>query len=459
MSDTTFQAVRAFALDVVRKDLRGLMSQLSARTTHKHAWMMAALGFLVFAGALGGFAVHDARSKELIRDRQALLSRAAAAGFSDAELKALMADSDPGALRIAARAEQPGFADRWPEGWTLDLSSPPELEIRPSTSDDAAKLNAAIPVATTYNPVAKQFFINDAGERAQAMQCLTAAIYYEAANEPRMGKEAVAQVILNRTRHPNYPKSVCGVVFQGSERYTGCQFSFTCDGSMARGPARRQWSESREVAERALAGHVMAGVGSATHYHANYVMPYWSPTLVKVAQYGLHIFYRPTGPALLNGRYGGGEARYTKVNMIGKAQPGRRGGFHGIPGLTTPPPNEFLQASLTPQGRVHAVIAAAGGAYATRAPMHEMIAMRAAMARQARENAAAMRMAQAPVAQPLPLAVRPAASEPAPLATRLPRSAPVAVTPAPAPAAAAPAPAAPARADRASTLAVAPDAG
>ncbi len=342
MTDTTFQGVRAYALNVVWKGLRDAMSQVRARTTRTHAWMMAGLGVVVFAGALGGFAVHEARSKELIRDRQAIAQRAAASGFSDAELRALMDDAGPGALRIAARAASPGFADRWPEGWSVDLSGPPELEIRPSTADDAAKLNAAIPVATTYNPVAKQFVINDATERAQAMQCLTAAIYYEAANEPRMGKEAVAQVILNRTRHPNYPKSVCGVVFQGSERYTGCQFSFTCDGSMARAPARRQWAESREVAERALSGVVMAGVGSATHYHANYVMPYWSPTLVKVAQYGLHIFYRPTGPALLNGSYGGNEAGYSKVNLIGKAQPGRvyRGkGFNGIAGLSTPPPN------------------------------------------------------------------------------------------------------------------------
>ena len=418
-------------------DLRDMASQLAGRTSRRHAWVTAGLGAVVVAGSLGGLAVHEARSKEVvIQDRHAAVARAAAAGFSDAELKAMMAEAGPGALRIAARAERIG-GEEATSGWRLfDLDQPPTLELRPAGSEDAAKLNAAIPVATTYNPVAKQFFINDTGERAQALQCLTAAIYYESANEPRTGKEAVAQVILNRTRHPNYPKSVCGVVFQGSERYTGCQFSFTCDGSMARGPARRQWAESRDVAERALSGHVMSGVGSATHYHANYVMPYWSPTLVKVAQYGLHIFYRPTGPALLNGRYGGGEAGFSKVNMIGKTQPMRavnRGGFNGIPGLTTPPPSEFIQASLTPQGRVHAVIAAAGGAYATRAPMHEMIAMRAAMAREAREKSAALRMAQA---------------APAPAAPT--RAAPVAAAPVPAPAAApAPAPAV----DRAALLA------
>ncbi len=454
MTDTTFQGMRTLASVQVLGHLRGVVSQLASRTTRAHAWMMAGIGLLVFAGSLGGLAVHDARSKELIRDRQALAQRAAAAGFSDAELKALMADAGPGALRIAARAEQPGFSDRWPAGWLVDLSEPPELEIRPATADDAAKLNASIPVATTYNPVAKQFYIDNPAERAQAVQCLTAAVYYEAANEPLTGKEAVAQVVLNRTRHPSYPKSVCGVVFQGSERFTGCQFTFTCDGSMARLPARRQWAESHEVAERALSGFVMSGVGSATHYHANYVMPYWSSTLVKVAQYGLHIFYRPSGPALLNGRYSGHEAAFTKVNLIGKAQPGRPAGGagrFGIPGLKTPPPGEFLQASLTPQGRVHAIIAAAGGAYATRAPMHEMIAMRAAMAKEARDNASAMRLAQAGqgIGQPLPEAVRPPAAP-----SMAYRIAPATPAPAPvaAPAPAAPA-AAPARPDRASALA------
>jgi spore germination cell wall hydrolase CwlJ-like protein len=421
LPDTTFQSVRKHVMQTMWPELRDRASRLFARADRKHAWMTAGFGALVAVTAIGGFAVQDARSKEVIQDRRVIVARAAAEGFSDAQLKAMMTQAGPGALRLAARAERTGFVDQRPAGWRLfDLKSPPTLEIRPAGSDDAAKLNAAIPVATTYNPIAKEFFINDASERAQAMQCLTAAIYYEAANEPRMGKEAVAQVVLNRVRHPNYPKSVCGVVFQGSERYTGCQFSFTCDGSMARGPARWQWKESHDVAERALSGYVMAGVGSATHYHANYVMPYWSPTLVKVAQYGLHIFYRPTGPALLNGRYGGGEARFTKVDMIGRPQPqravNRTFGMDGIPGLKTPAPNEFIQASLTPQGRIHAVIAAAGGAYATRAPMHEMIAMRAAMARQAQQGSTATRMAQAQSPAPASAAPAPTAAPVAPAA-------------------------------------------
>ncbi len=102
-------------------------------------------------------------------------------------------------------------------------------------------------------------------------------------------------MILNRVRDPNYPSTICGVVFQGAERTTGCQFSFTCDGSLASPPVGWAWDRARTVAGRALAGHVAEKVGTATHYHADYVHPWWSPTLAKITQIGAHIFYRWKG--------------------------------------------------------------------------------------------------------------------------------------------------------------------
>jgi hypothetical protein len=99
-------------------------------------------------------------------------------------------------------------------------------------------------------------------------------------------------VVLNRVRHPAFPKSVCAVVFQGSDRATGCQFTFTCDGALARVPSAAGWARAREVADQALAGKVYAPVGWSTHYHTNWVVPYWSGTLVKAANVGSQIFYR-----------------------------------------------------------------------------------------------------------------------------------------------------------------------
>lgn len=142
-------------------------------------------------------------------------------------------------------------------------------------------------------------FILRAGnmDYARALKCLTDAIYYEAATEPDAGQRAVAQVILNRMRHPTYPNTVCGVVYQGSERGTGCQFSYSCDGSMARMPARFYWDRARNVASAALAGSVYSPVGMATHYHTVQVSPYWAPSLHFIGTIGAHRFYRWKGSA------------------------------------------------------------------------------------------------------------------------------------------------------------------
>ena len=134
-------------------------------------------------------------------------------------------------------------------------------------------------------------------DRARALTCLTQAIYYEAASEPDAGQRAVAQVVLNRVAHPAYPKTVCGVVYQGSERPTGCQFTFTCDGALARVPNRLFWIRAESVARSALAGYVYAPVGLATHYHTIAVHPYWADTLAFIGAIGAHRFYRLGGPA------------------------------------------------------------------------------------------------------------------------------------------------------------------
>jgi spore germination cell wall hydrolase CwlJ-like protein len=175
--------------------------------------------------------------------------------------------------------------------------APEPLAFRPLAPTDAVAINAAIPIAGGPNPAARAFALPTASDidRMRAVDCLTQTIYYEAANEPTDGQRAVAQVVLNRVRHPAYPNTVCGVVYQGSTRATGCQFTFTCDGSLRRVPSTSGWARARAVAEAALAGSVYAPVGWATHYHANYVVPYWSSSLTKAAEIGTHIFYRWAG--------------------------------------------------------------------------------------------------------------------------------------------------------------------
>jgi spore germination cell wall hydrolase CwlJ-like protein len=138
---------------------------------------------------------------------------------------------------------------------------------------------------------------------ASESDCLSLAIYYEARSESDVGQHAVAQVVLNRVADPAYPNDVCSVVFQGAERRTGCQFSFTCDGSMARRPQGIAWTRARQIAAAALAGRGNAPVGNATHYHTTAIRPYWAPSLTRVATIGAHIFYsrpRSVDPARIS---------------------------------------------------------------------------------------------------------------------------------------------------------------
>jgi len=181
-------------------------------------------------------------------------------------------------------------------------------EIR-AVGEEARLINAALPFSTAPVQSARPFSVRADGlDHRRALLCLTQAVYYEAGFEPLAGRRAVAQVVLNRMRHPAFPKSVCGVVYQGS-RTPVCQFSFVCDGSLYRAPAPGAWREAKAVAEAALVGFVESSVGSATHYHANYVAPRWAPMLTKITQLGAHIFYRWPGTwgqsAAFSGRYVG----------------------------------------------------------------------------------------------------------------------------------------------------------
>jgi spore germination cell wall hydrolase CwlJ-like protein len=177
-----------------------------------------------------------------------------------------------------------------------------------AVGEDARMINASMPFSKAPVQAAAAFVGASASalDYSRALLCLTQAVYYEAGFEPLAGRRAVAQVVLNRLRHPAFPKSICGVVYQRTATPV-CQFTFVCDGSLTRAPAAGAWREAEDVAREALAGRVEADVGEATHYHADYVAPRWAPLLAKVARLGAHIFYRWPGAwglrSAFTGRY------------------------------------------------------------------------------------------------------------------------------------------------------------
>ncbi|MGH7027870.1 cell wall hydrolase [Brevundimonas sp.] len=278
--------------------LKGRLPRL--RTTGRRALAAAPAAMAGVLAAMGlAMSASSSPRPDLDRTVEAV-ARATGGDLTPRGLTLVMARLDAGQLALARRFDPalnlPELYDLTP-GWeSLTLGGKPSLDQGVS-GVAAQQLNAAMPNALGALQPALPFDLRPATEadRKRALRCLTQAVYYEAALEPTEGQEGVAQVVLNRVRDPNYPDTVCGVVYQGAERTTGCQFSFTCDGALARAPIPWAWNRAARVAERALAGHVATRVGTATHYHADYVHPWWSPTLAKITQVGAHIFYRWKG--------------------------------------------------------------------------------------------------------------------------------------------------------------------
>jgi spore germination cell wall hydrolase CwlJ-like protein len=206
---------------------------------------------------------------------------------------------DP-ALVAAAKIEAVTSTARAPQTPSSTLPEPEPMVLSDVAPTEASAINASIPIAGGPGPRAGAYAFRAAGaiDSVRSLQCLAEAIYYEARSESEDGQRAVAQVVLNRVRHGAYPGSVCGVVYQGPMRAGGgCQFTFTCDGSLAARPSGMDWLRARRLAAEALAGAVYAPVGLATHYHTHQVLPVWAWKLAKLAVIGNHNFYKMHGSA------------------------------------------------------------------------------------------------------------------------------------------------------------------
>ena len=255
------------------------------------------------AGVVAARVVPQMREDRESRER---ILTATAGELSEDALAALAARMDPAAAARARRREA-AFEPAEPTAWSWRAAYGWQF-VQDSLT---RRIETMTPLHEDRVRMAPPFvFAGTELDRRRAVRCLALAIYYEAAFEPSDGQAAVAQVVLNRVRDPDFPPTICGVVFQGAHIDYGCQFTFACDGAMVYGEERWLWLRAERTARLALAGELSSAVGNATYYHADYVRPYW-PGLLKLGQVGRHIFYRPTGragePAALSRTYRGGE--------------------------------------------------------------------------------------------------------------------------------------------------------
>ncbi len=343
------------------------------RPTTAAAAFGGVVGLAVGGAYLGGLAAQAST----VRAQAERLQGAGAGGYTQEALAEAAGGLDASALTIAHRHDPYSVAgsaqrDRQAELLTARLE---QLQGQ----DGLRRASLQGPGATRVS-AARPFRLDGALDQSRDLDCLTQAVYYEARGEGRDGMKAVAQVVLNRARHPAFPKTICSVVYQGANRGSGCQFSFTCNGAMRGAVNRAAWNRARDVAAKALSGQVFAAVGNATHFHTTAVSPSWRNNLVRVNQVGDHLFYR------FGGRSGASQAFAYNPRPSGPAENAPR----------------LVQASLDP---VEAARNASGAVAYTAVLAREALAS----GKTEERPAAAPRAAAAPA----PVATPPASPKPA----------------------------------------------
>jgi hypothetical protein len=203
------------------------------------------------------------------------------------------------ATRRAASATTPdGGTPSVPRAVSLSSSTPapvePELIAMPQVGVPAARGTGSDAASAAKPRRAQPNYASlvDPDDLAKELKCLAEAVYFEARSESESGQAAVAQVVLNRVASGVYPDSICGVVYQNRHNYLACQFTFACEGKSLRITEPGPWAVARRIAKSVFDGQTyFSKVGNATHYHANYVKPWWARKMEKRDKVGSHIFY------------------------------------------------------------------------------------------------------------------------------------------------------------------------
>ena len=307
---------------LAEEDDKLLTFQISARAQDMRALVgAAALGSVVGLAIGGAYLAGGLARTAVVHARISRLADTAQAGFSEDALK-VAAKGAPGALAIARRHDPMSGSVQEARDRRLDEWAD-QLQAHHGSSNGLMLAS----FGSSHMDAQRVLRMRGALDQSRDLECLTQAVYYEARGETPQGQAAVAQVVMNRVRHRAFPKTVCGVVFQGAYD-GGCQFSFACDGSVRKTTDQEAWDRAQKVAARALDGRIFAAVGGATHFHVAGVITDWGDRMAPVAQIGAHIFYRFN------------------------ARPGASGVFHGpvdlSPAEPSPNPTTPVYASLAP---------------------------------------------------------------------------------------------------------------
>tara|TARA_A100001011_G_scaffold59222_1_gene58676 strand:+ start:2716 stop:3363 length:648 start_codon:yes stop_codon:yes gene_type:complete len=190
---------------------------------------------------------------------------------------------------------------------TLELPERDRGDMMPRLFSHGSIENIVLQNETIYSvDINKYKMPHEDATKQESIICLAKNAYFEARNQSVLSQIAVSQVVMNRVQSPDFPNTVCGVVYEAqlSKWYKEkmdkevplkhkCQFSWYCDGKADIITDVQSYKIALAVAHQVLSKYTMHDVtDGAVFYHAYYVNPRWAKEKIKTVVHEDHIFYR-----------------------------------------------------------------------------------------------------------------------------------------------------------------------
>ena len=190
---------------------------------------------------------------------------------------------------------------------TLELPERDRGDEMPRLFGQGSIENIVLQNETIYSvDINKYKMPHEDATKQESIVCLAKNAYFEARNQSVLSQIAVSQVVMNRVQSPDFPNTVCGVVYEAqlSKWYKEkmdkevplkhkCQFSWYCDGKADIITDIDSYKIALAVAHQVLSKYTMHDVtDGAVFYHAYYVNPRWAKEKIKTVVHEDHIFYR-----------------------------------------------------------------------------------------------------------------------------------------------------------------------
>ena len=190
---------------------------------------------------------------------------------------------------------------------TLELPERDRGDEMPRLFSQGSIENIVLQNETIYSvDINKYKMPHEDATKQENIVCLAKNAYFEARNQSVLSQIAVSQVVMNRVQSPDFPNTVCGVVYEAqlSKWYKEkmdkevplkhkCQFSWYCDGKADIITDVQSYKIALAVAHQVLSKYTMHDVtDGALFYHAYYVKPRWAREKIKTVVHEDHIFYR-----------------------------------------------------------------------------------------------------------------------------------------------------------------------